>query len=100
MQYSKITLSLALSFAATTFASAIARAPAGIEYTTISPADIPEFLKVATNVTTRDVGSSELAKRADYGVYLCTDAYWGGYCVHIVAPENVCGTPRLPRELV
>lgn len=34
---------------------------------------------------------SGLAKRANDGVYLCTDRNFGGYCVHIVAPYYQCG---------
>ncbi|MCJ1344316.1 hypothetical protein MMC31_002519 [Peltigera leucophlebia] len=33
---------------------------------------------------------SGLAKRANDGVYLCTDRNFGGYCVHIVAPYYQC----------
>lgn len=34
---------------------------------------------------------SGLAKRANDGVYLCTDRNFAGYCVHIVAPYYQCG---------
>lgn len=34
---------------------------------------------------------SGLAKRANDGVYLCTDRNFSGYCVHIVAPFYQCG---------
>ena len=32
-----------------------------------------------------------IEKRANLGVYVCTDRNWQGHCVHIVAPERVCG---------
>ncbi|KAH7025092.1 uncharacterized protein B0I36DRAFT_353255 [Microdochium trichocladiopsis] len=79
---------------ATAMASAIpaslsARIPDGVTYTVIAPEDIPDYIKgtgSATEIAARD----GLAKRADYGVYLCTNAGWQGHCVHIVAPSGVC----------
>ncbi|KAJ8125813.1 hypothetical protein O1611_g7825 [Lasiodiplodia mahajangana] len=35
-------------------------------------------------------GIESIEKRADAGVYLCTDSYFTGYCVHIVQPQYVC----------
>ena len=35
--------------------------------------------------------ASGLVKRADNGVFLCTDRNFSGYCVHIVAPLYKCG---------
>ncbi|MCJ1259339.1 hypothetical protein MMC24_007176 [Lignoscripta atroalba] len=34
--------------------------------------------------------ASGLVKRADNGVFLCTDRNFSGYCVHIVAPLYKC----------
>jgi hypothetical protein len=86
-----------LALATTAACSALpAGLPAGVEYTQISTADIPESIRMAPNfnetavafVGARDGG---LNKRANHGVYLCTDANWSGHCVHITAGAGVCG---------
>ena len=70
--------------------SLAARIPLGIEYTVVSPDEIPEFIKNSAVTADVEVMKRDLQKRANYGVYLCTDANWGGHCVHIIAPENTC----------
>ncbi|KAI1125400.1 hypothetical protein F5Y10DRAFT_9639 [Nemania abortiva] len=35
-------------------------------------------------------GNGSVEKRADAGVYLCTDSYFNGLCVHIVSPQYQC----------
>ncbi|ORY62397.1 uncharacterized protein BCR38DRAFT_438365 [Pseudomassariella vexata] len=83
---------MATATAATTIPESLkARIPAGMTYTTIAPEDIPESIKGAgKSVNSTVTEARDIKKRADFGVYLCTDANWGGHCVHIVAPENVC----------
>jgi hypothetical protein len=34
---------------------------------------------------------AEVMEKRDPGVFLCTDAGFTGYCVHISTPINVCG---------
>ncbi|TLS27067.1 hypothetical protein PpBr36_04024 [Pyricularia pennisetigena] len=68
-----------------------ARIPAGVSYKAIDPSEIPESVKLSatlSNSTQLDVRGLE--KRADHGVFLCTDANWGGHCVHITSPAGVC----------
>lgn len=36
------------------------------------------------------VSGGTIEKRANVGVYLCVDAGFEGYCVHIVQPANEC----------
>lgn len=63
--------------------------PDGVIVTAIDPDDIPEEVRNGTASGDTKV-ARELVKR-DPGVYLCVDAYWSGYCVHISTPRNVCG---------
>ncbi|KAK7753790.1 hypothetical protein SLS62_004155 [Diatrype stigma] len=71
-----------------------ARIPPGVDYTPIAPGDIPEEIKSSNSTLSPSeapaVAGGDLQKRATLGVYLCTDANWSGYCVHITAPDNVC----------
>lgn len=67
--------------------------PPGVQVTVVDPAYIPAEFKTGAVVTRRDDGQ-QLQKRADHGVYFCTDANFSGYCVHIVAPANVNGKPH------
>lgn len=45
-----------------------------------------------TALSDLDARDGDMSKRANHGVYLCVDAYWQGYCVHITSPSGVCGT--------
>lgn len=66
--------------------------PEGVSYTPIAPEDIPAAYKVAVNPKKATaIAGRDLAKRANAGVYVCTDAYWGGHCRHITSPSGVCG---------
>lgn len=69
-----------------------ARIPAGVSYTEIEPSQIPEAVKLsAASVNSTQLDVRSLEKRADHGVYLCTNSNWSGHCVHINAPAGVCG---------
>lgn len=72
-------------------ASLAARIPDGVAYTVVASEDIPEFIKQGSSNGTEIEARDGLAKRANYGVYLCVDAGFKGHCAHIVAPEGVCG---------
>lgn len=73
------------------------RLPAGVQYTQISPAEIPDSIVLAdspfneTALSDLDARDGDMSKRANHGVYLCVDAYFQGYCVHITSPSGVCG---------
>lgn len=82
---------LAIKIASALPESLAARIPAGVQYTEVSPDSIPEFIKNGTAPANVEETKRDLKKRANLGVYLCTAANWSGHCVHIVAPENVCG---------
>lgn len=45
---------------------------------------------VPAELIPREAADESLNKRANAGVYLCTDSFFTGYCVHIVQPEFVC----------
>jgi hypothetical protein len=46
------------------------------------------------------VSNMALEKRADAGVFLCTDAGFSGRCVHIIQPVGECGMiPFFPHFL-
>lgn len=85
-----------LSMATAVPESLKARIPPGVIYTSIAPEDIPGEIKGVNSTLSPSeaptVEGRDLQKRVDLGVYLCNDANWSGYCVHIVAPDNVCGT--------
>lgn len=72
-----------------------ARIPPGVTYTPIAPDNIPDEVKSVNSTLSPSeapvVAGGDIQKRATLGVYLCTDANWSGYCVHITAPDNVCG---------
>ncbi|KAI1117247.1 hypothetical protein F5Y14DRAFT_448180 [Nemania sp. NC0429] len=51
---------------------------------TVYPNGVPAELKP------HEAANQSLNTRANAGVYLCTDSYFNGYCVHIVQPEYVC----------
>lgn len=90
----KIVLALAATAVCTT---ASIRLPAGVQYTQISPADIPDSIVLAdapfneTGPPNLDARDRDMSKRDNHGVYFCVDPYWQGYCVHIVSPSGVCG---------
>lgn len=90
-----LSLFAAAAMASTIPASLAARIPEGVSYTVVAPEEIPEYIKTATagvaNATDIEARGEGLAKRANHGVYLCTNANWGGHCVHIVAGAGVCG---------
>ncbi|KAJ1322819.1 hypothetical protein MN608_11665 [Microdochium nivale] len=69
-------------------------APEGVIYQVIAPEDIPEYIKTGANATDiearGEVDAAGLAKRANHGVYFCTNRNWTGYCVYITAPAGVC----------
>lgn len=47
---------------------------------------------IPTTVERRVVEApNDLEKRADLGVYVCTDRNFQGHCVHITAQAGVCG---------
>ena len=95
-------LTAILALAATAACSVLpAGLPAGVEYTQISAADIPESIRLApafneTAVAFVEARDGDLSKRANHGVYLCVDAYWGGHCAYITAGAGVCGKSFLP----
>lgn len=41
----------------------------------------------------------DLTNRANRGVYLCADAYYGGHCAYITASAGVCGKSYLPTQI-
>ncbi|KAI7787706.1 hypothetical protein LA080_015075 [Diaporthe eres] len=88
-----VVLALAATAVCTTTST---RLPAGVQYTQISPADIPDSIVLAeppfneTALSDLDARDHDLSKRANHGVYLCVDAYFKGYCVHITSPADVC----------
>lgn len=93
----KLTIILTLAATAVCTTTSI-RLPAGVEYTQISPAEIPDSIVLAkppfnetTALSDLDARDADLTKRANHGVYLCVDANWKGYCVKINSPSGVCG---------
>lgn len=91
-------LTIVLAFATTAVCTTTStRLPAGVQYTQISPADIPDSIALAepsfneTALSDLDARDNDLSKRANHGVYLCVDADFKGYCVHITSPVGVCG---------
>lgn len=94
MLFTIILFGLTASASAATIPDSLkAPVPDGVSYTPITPEDIPASYKVETadqrNATA--IYRRDLDKRADAGVYVCTDAYWGGHCRHITSPSGVCG---------
>ena len=71
----------------------------GVTYTVVAPEDIPEWVKAAANPANSSAGKEHghkgdgLRKRANAGVYVCTDINWRGYCVHIDSLSGVCDRP-------
>lgn len=63
--------------------------PDGVIVTAIDPDDIPVELRNGT-IPDDTKSARDLVKR-DPGVYLCAEANWQGYCVHISTPAYVCG---------
>ncbi|KAJ4422066.1 hypothetical protein N0V82_003257 [Gnomoniopsis sp. IMI 355080] len=63
--------------------------PDGVTITAVDPSDIPEEIRNGTSPETATLRRG-LDKRATIGVYLCVDANWQGYCVHITSPTYTC----------
>ncbi|KAI0446715.1 hypothetical protein F4803DRAFT_502116, partial [Xylaria telfairii] len=86
MQLSRIILAIA-GLAPSTLAAAV-RTTVDIDINDASVTVYPEG--IPAELVPREAANESLNKRANAGVYLCTDTYFTGYCVHIVQPEFVC----------
>lgn len=97
MLFTTILFGLTASVSAATIPESLkAMIPEGVSYTPIAPEDIPAVYKAAvaeqTNATT--ISGRDLDRRANAGVYVCTDSHWRGHCVHIAPASGDCGMSR------
>lgn len=84
---SRIVLAVA-GFAASAIAAAVPASSPVVDATNVTFTVYPDGLPAELIPTEASSGSVE--KRANAGVYLCTDSYFNGYCVHIVQPQFQC----------